>query len=64
MKLSSKIAAYKNLHSTTEGIEFGKRNLILATLANDLGLKHWIGENNTFELKHPSRRVALLVLPQ
>lgn len=63
MKLSQKVTAYQNAHAATQGIEFGQRNLILATLAKDLGLKHWIGEK-TFDLAHPNRKQYLVSLPQ
>jgi len=63
MKIAQKVAAYRNAHRNTAGMGFGARNLVLADLASDLGLKHWIG-TGVFELHHPKRRVALAVLSQ
>jgi len=63
MKIAQKVAVYSNAHRNTSGMGFGPRNLVLAGLARDLGLKHWIG-SGVFELHHPKRRAPLLVLPQ
>ena len=59
MKIEARIAVYKAALDSTDGLPFGKRNLILHEVARSLNLKHfhsWDG----FELFHPRRRDPIL----
>jgi len=61
MKIEMKKAVYKAVLYATDGLPFGKRNLILSETAKSLGLKNFHSVYG-FELYHPRRRMPILVV--
>jgi len=62
MKIADKVKLYQNVYSNTEGVEFGKRNLILHNVAKDLKLRHCFSDCG-FELYRSNCYKPLLILP-
>lgn len=44
MKIIDKVAAYSRIHRATEGLDFGKQNLILSEAADSMHLTHRFGD--------------------